>query len=144
MSVNIINKANLMAVKTALSIRQPWAWLIAHGHKKVENRTWDTRFRGWFYVHTGKKVDVEGYRFVMSNFDVQLPPIKDLQTGGIVAVAKVVDVVQRSYDPYFFGPHGFVLSGAEPVRFHPLRGQLGFFRVNLGENVVNNLLIRKN
>lgn len=24
----------------ALSIRQPWAWLIANGHKDIENRTW--------------------------------------------------------------------------------------------------------
>ena len=30
----------------ALSIQQPWAWLIAHGKKDVENRTWATAFRG--------------------------------------------------------------------------------------------------
>lgn len=30
----------------ALSIRQPWAWLIIHGGKDVENRTWHTKHRG--------------------------------------------------------------------------------------------------
>jgi len=30
----------------ALSIRQPYAWLIIHGYKDIENRTWGTRVRG--------------------------------------------------------------------------------------------------
>ncbi len=30
----------------ALSIRQPWAWLIIHACKDVENRDWPTRVRG--------------------------------------------------------------------------------------------------
>lgn len=29
-----------------LSIQQPWAWAIAAGHKRVENRSWSTRYRG--------------------------------------------------------------------------------------------------
>lgn len=35
----------------ALSIKQPWASLIAHGIKDVENRTWRTKFRGRIYIH---------------------------------------------------------------------------------------------
>ncbi len=34
-----------------LSIRQPWASLIAHGIKDIENRTWRTYFRGRIYIH---------------------------------------------------------------------------------------------
>ena len=30
----------------ALSIKQPWASLIAHGIKDIENRTWKTNFLG--------------------------------------------------------------------------------------------------
>jgi len=29
----------------ALSIRQPWAWLIIAGHKDIENRSWGTKYR---------------------------------------------------------------------------------------------------
>jgi hypothetical protein len=32
----------------ALSIRQPWAWLICHAGKNIENRPWRTQFRGRF------------------------------------------------------------------------------------------------
>ena len=35
----------------ALSIKQPWASLIAHGIKNIENRTWKTHFRGKIYIH---------------------------------------------------------------------------------------------
>ena len=38
----------------ALSIRQPWAWLIVNGHKDIENRQWRTHFRGKIYVHAAK------------------------------------------------------------------------------------------
>lgn len=34
-----------------LSIRQPWASLIAHGIKDIENRTWPTKYRGRIYIH---------------------------------------------------------------------------------------------
>jgi len=40
-----------------LSIRQPWAWLIMTGLKDVENRTWNTDFRGKFSIHASKKFD---------------------------------------------------------------------------------------
>jgi hypothetical protein len=35
----------------ALSIKQPWASLIANGIKDIENRTWRTNFRGKIYIH---------------------------------------------------------------------------------------------
>ncbi len=39
----------------AASIKQPWASLIAHGIKDIENRTWATKFRGTIYIHTSGK-----------------------------------------------------------------------------------------
>jgi len=35
----------------ALSIKQPWASLIANGIKDIENRTWKTHFRGRIFIH---------------------------------------------------------------------------------------------
>jgi len=37
----------------ALSIKQPWATLIASGIKNIENRTWKTNFRGTVLIHAG-------------------------------------------------------------------------------------------
>ena len=41
-----------------LSVRQPWAWAIIHGGKDVENRNWDTKFRGRLAIHAGKQFDI--------------------------------------------------------------------------------------
>lgn len=41
----------------ALSIKQPWSSLIAHGVKDIENRTWKTNFRGRIYIHASAKWD---------------------------------------------------------------------------------------
>lgn len=37
----------------ALSVRQPWAWLIVNGYKDIENRDWSTQQRGRIWIHTG-------------------------------------------------------------------------------------------
>lgn len=36
---------------SAISIRQPWAWLVACGFKQIENRSRPTRFRGRVAIH---------------------------------------------------------------------------------------------
>ncbi len=41
----------------ALSIKQPWASLIAHGIKDIENRTWKTNFRGKIFIHASADYD---------------------------------------------------------------------------------------
>ena len=38
----------------ALTIKQPYATLIAEGIKEYEFRTWKTKYRGEFLIHAGK------------------------------------------------------------------------------------------
>lgn len=44
----------------AISIKQPWASLIVHGIKDIENRTWKTNFRGRVYIHASAKIAFVG------------------------------------------------------------------------------------
>lgn len=39
----------------AISIKQPWAYLICAGIKDVENRTWPTKYKGRVYIHASAK-----------------------------------------------------------------------------------------
>ena len=39
----------------ALSVKNPWALLICHNIKPIENRTWSTTFRGRIYIHCSAK-----------------------------------------------------------------------------------------
>lgn len=111
----------------ALSIQQPWAWLIVNGYKPVENRTWPTKVRGWIGIHAGKKIDAEGYQLVRENFpQIELPT--SFEVGGIVGRARITGCVEDHDSPWFFGPYGFTMEGAEPLPFRECRGRLGFFR----------------
>jgi len=116
-----------------LSIRQPWAWLILHGGKDIENRNWPTRFRGTFLIHAGKgmtRLEYEQALDVADDCGKSLPPFETLQRGGIVGQAKIVDCVSRSDSPWFFGEFGFVLKDAQPLEFFACKGALGFFNLS--------------
>ena len=34
-----------------LSIKEPWASLIMNGTKRIETRSWKTKYRGEIYIH---------------------------------------------------------------------------------------------
>lgn len=112
-----------------LSILQPWAWLIAHGHKDVENRRWSTRYRGSFLIHAGKRwgeEQREDVELVQAMFpEIQLP--ETFEFGGIIGQATITSCVSDSMSPWFFGPYGFEIANASPLPFIPLRGRLGLF-----------------
>lgn len=116
----------------ALSIRQPWAWLVVNGHKNVENRTWATRFRGRIYVHAGQRIVPDDYpeqRAYVGESGIVIPA--ELARGAIVGEVTITGCLDFSDSPWFCGPYGFTL--AEPVAYEnpvPYRGQLGFFPVD--------------
>lgn len=117
----------------ALSIIQPWTWVIAHGFKTVENRSWKSgnpglRFRGDVLLHAGQKFDQDGYDWIRDEFPrIPLPQPHDFERGGIIGQARIVDVVRQMDSPWFFGPIGLVMADAKPLPFQPCKGALGFF-----------------
>lgn len=123
----------------ALSIRQPWAWLIVHAGKDIENRTWPTRFRGRFLVHASKGMTHAEYEAACDHLwlhggpAIEPPDFHALERGGIVGSVELVDCVRGSASPWFIGPFGFALRDPKPMTFVPLLGQLGFFDAPLHE-----------
>jgi hypothetical protein len=120
----------------ALSLRQPWAWLIVNGHKDIENRSWKTTIRGPVLIHASKAMSREEYDAAKETaelacaFDskqIELPAFEDLERGGIVGQVDIVDCVDKHPSPWFFGDFGFVLENAKPLPFRPQKGALGFF-----------------
>jgi hypothetical protein len=115
----------------ALSIKQPWAWLIANGYKDIENRNWWTSYRGQLLIHAGKSLDREGEKWIKYKHpEIILPTFaQGINMGGIVGQGDLVDCVTASSSPWFFGEFGFCIKNATPLPFRPLNGQLGFFEV---------------
>ena len=115
-----------------ISVRQPWAWLIIHAGKDIENRNWSTKVRGRVLIHAAKGMTADEYAHVgdfLRGSGVALPDYKDLQRGGVIGSVEIVDCVTESNSPWFFGRYGFVLRDPQPLPFYPCRGQLGFFRI---------------
>jgi hypothetical protein len=116
----------------ALSIRQPWAWLIVNGFKDIENRGWWTYFRGQFLIHASSTMTWEEYdiccRFAAER-GVYTPRQSQILRGGIVGYATLTDCVRKHSSPWFEGPFGFVVEGAGKLPFVKCAGQLQFFNV---------------
>lgn len=128
-----------MPIIRALSIRQPWAWLIVNGYKDIENREWKTNYRGRVLIHVGKNLDKEFCPIGLPPAaDLAVQAVKDgLDLGGVIGVAEIVDCVEESTSPWFFGKFGFVLKNARPLPFFPVKGQQGFFGVDVPEGYLS-------
>lgn len=123
----------------ALTIRQPWAWLILHGGKDIENRRWNTSYRGQFLIHAGKGMTRDEYIDAMACVadvapEVMLPNFDTLSRGGIVGVAELWDVIQpvapeRMLTAPWHAPnqHGFRMRNVRPLPFEPCNGAQGWW-----------------
>jgi len=125
----------------ALSVKQPWAALLAAGIKTIEIRSWPTRRRGRVLIHAGKVADErpEGWSRIVT------PELAALR-GGIIGVGDLMackgyasartfasDAELHLNDPGWFAPprlYGFAFRNLKTVKFHPCVGQTLFFRVD--------------
>lgn len=78
----------------AITIKQPWASLIALGEKRFETRSWQTKHRGALAIHAGKTVDKEAcedswIRGVLAEHGIV--SWKQLPTGVVLAMVDLVD-----------------------------------------------------
>lgn len=129
----------------ALSIKQPWAALLAAGLKTVEVRRWPTARRGRILLHAARVSDdrPEVWQLVPEALRAAA-----CQTGGIVGACELTDcVAYRSKEAFaadqarhlnapdwFEGPvlYGFTVTNAEPLSFQAYPGWMRFFQVTLG------------
>lgn len=111
----------------ALALQQPWPWPILYAGKRIENRTWRTRYQGELVLLASKKIDPEFDWSLFTRMGCEVP--SDFPTGGIVGMCKLAYVVKNSVDPWFVGPYGFILRNVRPVEFVSYPGSLGLFGV---------------
>jgi len=133
-----------------LSVRQPWAWAIIHGGKDVENRNWDTKFRGRLAIHAGKQFDISKADFNAFKVGIYGEPWTSMaqrysgessvnfcgvQMGGIIGTVEVYDCVRDSLcdSPWKAdGDDFYCWLLRDPVALPwpiPMKGQLGLWDV---------------
>lgn len=132
----------------ALTVHQPWAWLIMAGLKRAENRPWSTGYRGPLAIHAGARAGAEklGLTAEIARLRAAGYPVPDadeLVYGAIVGVVDLVDVVpfqpdqprlpgceqeDLAADPLAMGPFCWVLADPRPLpQPIPCRGQQGLW-----------------
>lgn len=134
-----------------ITIKQPFASLIAAGIKEYEFRTWKTNYRGEVLIHAGKGIDKKAME-KFSCYNLTYP------VGCIIAKAEMVDCVPidsvartllKEKNELIYGSvvrhtdwkgFGFKLENIEEVEPIYIKGQLGLW--NYDENI--NLVKEKN
>lgn len=122
-----------------LTLKQPWASLIAHGYKIYEFRTWKTNYRGEFLIHAGKGVDKEAMERV-KEYNLDFPK------GKIIAKVTLKDCIELNDElneklcsenrkVYGYNKHdGYVWLIDKPELLdieEELNGKLGFWNYDL-------------
>jgi len=70
-----------------LTVKQPFASLIAEGIKEYEFRTWKTKYRGEFLIHAGKGIDKNAMK-KFEKYNLEYP------SGCIIAKVNLSDCVE--------------------------------------------------
>ena len=119
----------------ALSVRQPYAWLIVGGAKLVENQKRIHLYRGELAIHAARKPDREPLEAIEQRLGVKVD--RDaLRYGGIVGIVTVVNAVEteplaaplaRWRNPAY--RYGLILENPRQVAFVPFLGKLNLFDV---------------
>jgi hypothetical protein len=130
----------------ALTLTQPWASLVACGAKRVETRSWSTRYHGPLAIHAARAFPPSARAACLrpsiarALVDAGLPGADDLPLGVVLAVCRltacrlIAGAADRPPPPesefgdYTTGRFAWLLDAVHPLP-HPVaaRGRLGLW-----------------
>lgn len=134
-----------------LTLKQPWATLVAEGIKKYEFRSWKTKYRGKILIHAGAGIDKEVMKHY-ENMDLKFPSRK------IVAIAEIIDCLELNeqlnkniiaenniaYGTKVRTGYAWKLENIKKINYnHEVNGQLGLWNINLDEEKMMKSIILK-
>ncbi len=130
-----------------ISIRQPWAWMIFHAGKDVENRTWPHPYRGPLLIHASKTLRIHEYEQTcwwarnVARYEGEIPNPKEIETGGIIGIVDFVGItVDKESSRWFEGPYGHRYRNPRSLPFEPMRARLSIFESD--QHVVKKLKLQ--
>ena len=132
-----------------ISLLQPWASLIAIGAKKIETRSWSTKYRGPLAIHASKGFpkllrelcNTQPFKAILSKVGLNAD---NLPLGKIVATCDLVDCIRMTpefidlvesakgseidFGTYKVGRYAWILENVKPLeKPMPTKGALGLW-----------------
>jgi hypothetical protein len=110
-----------------LTVRNPHAWAIIYAGKTVENRDWDTSYRGTLLIHASASRedcpdDSYDYPDGLCKFPdgTLVPYVAEMVFGAIIGAVDLVDVVKQGHvkvkgNVWAGGPYCFLLENPRPL-----------------------------
>jgi activating signal cointegrator 1 len=143
-----------------ISLLQPWATLVVIGAKKIETRSWNTKYRGPLLIHASRKMDTLQKAICETTpFNEALKTVPKLPLGKIIGMVNLVETSttdffkqcseaialrkqyskkewerELAFGDYNPGRFGWLLL--DPVSFkhhYPVKGSLGLWE--FGEQI---------
>lgn len=101
----------------AVSLKQPWANLVASGKKTIETRTWPTKYRGDVLIVSSKspKIEPAGYGLAVVEIVACRPMTKADEAAACCEL--------------YPGAWAWELRNIRPITPFPVKGQLSFYDV---------------
>jgi len=135
---SLTGSANTMK---AISYHQPYAWMLANGYLDIDDRTWDTSFRGILAIHASKAFSAHYYQFVRDGLGIDIPAQAELGYGVVLGQGRLAHIVKpgeptdvpdarRAHG----GPHCYGWQFTDIELFEtpvPCRGQQGLFDIDI-------------
>jgi len=123
-----------------ITIKQPWATLIAAGYKKYEFRSWKTKYRGPLLIHAGKGIDSQAMKR-FEDLNLSYPKSK------IMAMVQLEDciLIDEAFNSQLLnennkiygkddkiGLYAWKLSNVENVNIsEEIKGKLGLWNIEI-------------
>lgn len=103
----------------ALSVRQPWANMIASGEKTIETRKWETVYRGYLLICSSRKpaLSPAGYGICIVRLDGCIPMLPEHE--------------KRACCSWYPGAWAWIFDEVTRITPFRVKGQLGLFEVAL-------------
>lgn len=128
----------------ALSVRQPWASLIAWGLKHVEIRSWNSNYRGRLFIHAGRTID---------SLALQRFALENLPTGALIGTVDLTEVerftetrwdelAELHLDHGMFPDNCYAWHLSNPIPFDepiPYSGERGLFLVTIDDALIDGI-----
>lgn len=113
-----------MKLFKALSLKQPWANMIASGEKTIETRKWPTDYRGPLLIVSSKSPNIPpaGYALALATLIDCRPMTRSDEVAARCAV--------------YPGAYAWILEEIRRVKPFPVKGQLGIYEVQIEDGTV--------